>query len=270
MPLFLIYLPLIYFGLKDRRFYLHGGAAVFLIMAGRKAGFDSLEFLSYVLNGVVFAYVFTHLFKRKYTLFYILLFSLLTELAFMLICEYVPVYRTAYRGLIAAATALLTKQLGMAQPTALYDSLQWNVLLPLSEIIKNVLTTLVLTLLFYRVTVREKPRISDFALPDWFIWVLAGGLLLTIYKVIGVAGSYILMAAGIFYALAGIAIIRLFFERMGSSRIGETLFYLVQPGLLFLPVLSIGVMETWWDFRKRIMALEVAGKKKDDKKDIEN
>ncbi len=262
MPLFLIYLPIIYLGIKNRNMLQHGAAAVFLVVAGRKAGFDSLEFLSYVLNGVVFAYIFTQLYKRRFTLFYILLFSLVSQLAFMLLCDYVPVYHKAYREIIDATTAFLTSRLHMAQPTPAYDMLQWNVLLPLSEIMKNMVTTLILTFIFYRVAEREKPKLCDFAIPDWFVWVLATGILLSIYKFTGTAGPYILMSALTFYALGGIAIIRLFFESMGTSRIGEMLFYIVQPGLLFMPVVSIGVMETWWGFRKRIKEMEKAKKNK--------
>jgi hypothetical protein len=256
MPLFLIYLPIIYLGLKRPGPLLHLSVAAFLVLIGRKAGFTSLEFLSYVLNGAVFAYVFAQLFQRKFSLFYVLLFSLFTELAFMVLCDPVPVYRTAYREVIATPTAFVTERLGLKQPVPAYDALQWGVLLPLSELLKHVLTTLVLAFVFWRFARREKPRLSDFAVPDWFIWALAAGLFLTIYKAAGAAGLYILMSVLIFYALGGIAIVRLFFERMGPPKFGELLFYVLQPGLLFLPVVSIGVMETWWNFRERIQNLD--------------
>jgi hypothetical protein len=256
MPLFLIYLPIIYLGMKYWGPLLHVAVAVFLVLIGRKAGFTSLEFLSYVLNGAVFAYVFSQLFRRKFSLFHVLFFSLLTELAFMVLCDTVPVYRNAYREVIAATTAFVTGRLGLKQPIPAYNALEWSVILPLSELLKHVLTTLILAFLFWRLARREKPRLSDFAIPDWFIWVFAAGLFLTVYKIAGTAGLYILMSVLIFYALGGIAIVRLFFERIGPPKTGELLFYVLQPGLLFLPVVSIGVMQTWWNFRKRIRDLD--------------
>jgi hypothetical protein len=266
MPLFLIYLPIIYLGMKNRGWLTHIAVALFLVLVGRKAGFTSLEFLSYVLNGAVFAYVFTQMLKRKSPLFYVLFFSLLSELAFMVLCDTVPLYRNAYREVLAATTAFVTERLGLKQVPA-YDTLQWNILLPLSELFKHILTTLVLAFLFWRLAKRERPRLSEFSIPDWFIWVFAGGLFLTIYKVAGPAGMYVLMSVLIFYALGGIAIVRLFFERMGPPRFGELLFYVVQPGLLFLPVVSIGVMQTWWNFRERIQNLDNG---KDDNNDQGN
>jgi len=255
MPLFLVYIPLIALGLKSAGFWFHGTAVVMLAVLGRSAGFGSLEFLSYALNGVAFAYAFAYGLRKGYSLFHIVLLCTMTELIFMGVCEVVPVYRTEYVSLIKTTSDMAMKALKLPATDSALTAFQWKYILPMSELFKAMLTSFLLSVLFSKLAGREKFRIADFEVPNWFSWVFALGLFLSIYRVAGQTGFFLLAGSALFYLFNGVSIVRKFCTKTVQSKLTEGLFYVVQPGLLFIPVFAIGLLETWWDFRLRIESI---------------
>jgi hypothetical protein len=170
----------------------------------------------------------------------------------MALCAEVPTYHREYVSLISQAAKLIDGKFNLPPMQAELEAFQRNWLFPAGELLKDALTVFVLALLFFRLADRDKPRLSDFAVPEGFVWALAAGLLFAISGWFRQAGNYWLMAAALCYILGGFAVVRLYYERVGKSRFAEWLFYIVQPGLLFAPVFLLGLFETWLNFRGRI------------------
>jgi hypothetical protein len=255
MPLFVIYLSVIYLFLR-RQALLYVLTLIALVWLGRHYGFQSLVFLRYLLNGFVFGYVFAHAMKRRYDLFYVMLFSVVPELVFLTLCTLVPHYRQALAEVVAATFQMINSRLEVPSGIGAMTLSQASFLFPLAELLKHVITVFILSFIFYRAVSRERPKFSSFIIPDWFIWVLASGLVLALLKIQETLGLYIIITAVILYLFNGIAIVRLFFTRAGNPRLAEFLFYLLQPGFFFIPLLFLGVFQTWIDFRKKIIAWE--------------
>ncbi|MFH0921211.1 MAG: hypothetical protein V1913_12725 [Fibrobacterota bacterium] len=259
MPFFALYLPVIYLYLKGAGVVLHLGVLAALVLLARTTGTGSLEFLGYLLNGVAFGYVFAWSFQKGLPVFYSLLLSLLPGLVFLTLCTEVPVYRVAYGAILTDAARLVDGKFGLPALSPELLSLQRDWLFPAGEIIKDAVTVFLLALIFYRAAGRTRPMFSGFTVPEGFIWALAAGLTAALAGWGGHAVNLWLVTAGLLYALGGFAVIRLFYERIGKSRFAEWFFYLVQPGLLFVPVVVIGLLQTWLGFRGRIENWETPG-----------
>lgn len=74
----------------------------------------------------------------------------------------------------------------------------------------------------------------------------------------GRGGNLLLAGAVALYLVHGFAIARLFFNKFSRSKFGEFLFYASQPWLFFAPILVVGVLEHWLDFRERITTAELS------------
>jgi hypothetical protein len=104
-----------------------------------------------------------------------------------------------------------------------------------------------------RATVR-KERLSDFKLPDYFIWFFIGSLLATFGKIgapeIENIGTNILNVSAFLYFLQGLAVLGRYFLVFRVStfwRVIWVLLFVVQmPMLLGI----IGIVDYWVDFRK--------------------
>jgi hypothetical protein len=252
MPLFVIYLSLIFLWFKRQRLLFWAAAGLFLLFALKSEGWRSVVFLRYLLNGVAFGGLVALGLHRPWGLFGIVLLALLPEWLFLTLIQAVPFYERSFSDMMASAFNLINSRIGVPAALPGLEALQRHYLFPLADTVKHVLTTYVLIRVFYRVAGRPKPALHQFAVPGWFIWVFSAGLLLSIVSGAPGAGFAVLASVLCLYILNGIAIVRLFFGRARGFRLGELLFYLVQPGFLFLPLLSIGVLETWLDFRKKI------------------
>jgi hypothetical protein len=252
MPLFVIYLSLIFLRLKRQRFLFWAAAGLFLLFALKSEGWRSVAFLRYALNGVAFGCLVALGLRRPWGLFGIVLLALLPEWLFLTLIQAVPSYERSFSDMMASAFNLINGRLGAPATLPDLETLQRYYLFPLADTIKHVLTTYILIRVFYRLAGRPKPALHQFAVPGGFIWVFSAGLLLSIVSGTPRTGFVVLASVLCMYILNGIAIVRLFFGRARGLRLGELLFYLVQPGILFLPLLSIGVLETWLDFRKKI------------------
>jgi hypothetical protein len=254
MPLFAVYLPVIYLFLKRTGIPLHLAMVAFLVLVAKTSGLRSLEFLGYLLNGVVFGYLFAWSYRRRLPIFHCFALSLLPGLLFLTLCTEVPSYHQAYTAMMAEGTRLLDGKFGLPAMTPELEALQRDWLFPAGEIFKDALTVLLLAWLFARSAGRERPRFSEFEVPDGFIWALAAGLLLALSGRGGRVSDYWLMIVALSYILGGFAVVRLFYEHIGRSRFAEAFFYLVQPFLMFVPVVVIGLLQTWLGFRKRIQS----------------
>jgi hypothetical protein len=98
-------------------------------------------------------------------------------------------------------------------------------------------------------------------MPYWSVWVFAAGLALAILVGGFRNGNMLLLGMVALYLLNGIAIVRLFFEQPGRSKISEALFFLMQVWLFCVPLFFLGLLEHWIDLRSRIVKAEQLIKK---------
>ncbi len=99
-------------------------------------------------------------------------------------------------------------------------------------------------------------KLSKFAVPDFFIWVMVAGLGAafladkTIWlKVIGI--NLLNFAAAVFF-LQGLAVVAAHFEAFRVGWIWQTLILLVLVTQLFVLVSALGLLDYWVDFRARL------------------
>lgn len=260
MPFFAVYLPLIYLFLKDKKGLLAlAAAAVSLVVLGRAVDAGSLTFLQFALDGFLYAAIFALLYRKGFPLFTVVAASMVPQLVLAFLCQTDPGYRKAYDEMINFSLNFVSRRMGMEAPAGLMEQWSRDILFPMGEFSQHMVVTCVLLYLFAGTAGRPRPSLSAFTAPDGFVWVFAGALALALFQdgIAGKAASLMLIATGLLYLLNGIAIVRLFFLRVKGSRTAEAVFYIVQPGLLFMPLLFLGLFETWFSFRKRILSIEI-------------
>ena len=180
MPLFVIYLFLIFLWLKRQRALFWAAAGLFLLFALQSEGWQSVVFLRYALNGVAFGCLVALGMHKPWGLFGIVLLSLLPEWLFLTLIQAVPFYERSFSDMMTSAFKLINSRLGAPAALPELEALQRYYLFPLADTVKHVLTTYILVRVFYRFAGRPKPALHQFAVPGWFIWVFAAGLLLSI------------------------------------------------------------------------------------------
>ncbi len=99
---------------------------------------------------------------------------------------------------------------------------------------------------------------GNWALPERFIWVAAGGLVLEISQMPAAVavGHNLLLIATFAYMVQGASILRHFLKSRRISRTGQTLVWIagvliLQPASGMLAV-AAGLLDTWVDFRARL------------------
>ncbi len=97
---------------------------------------------------------------------------------------------------------------------------------------------------------RGFPPFSRWRLPFVVVWVLAAavGLMIVPLPWWPAAGSNLVMVAGVMLAIQGAAVQ----WRMGAARVPMLLrlFFMFMAGMLFLPLVLLGLADQWMDFRK--------------------
>lgn len=106
-----------------------------------------------------------------------------------------------------------------------------------------------------RSPVVPEPILTDFALPDWLIWVLIPGLAGAWWprREVATAALNLILPLLFCYLLQGLSVALSLLQRIRLSRFGLTLLalgLLLQPYLLAVPLL-LGLLDFRFDFRRR-------------------
>jgi len=216
-----------------------------------RQGWASLDALQYGLNGVTFGLFFAWTLGKRLPFFYVLLAGFIPGALFFGLCETVW-YRQEYQEVLKELFAYFTSTAGAQLSGYRVEYSDFVRFVPISESFRILMVTVLLAFVFYRFAGRSRPRISRFRVPDWFAWVLITGLTLQLTGILKPAGYYLLVVSVLFYLCNGVAVIRLFFERWGNAYLIEALFYAVQAVLFLVPLLLIGVLETWLNMRGKL------------------
>ena len=98
--------------------------------------------------------------------------------------------------------------------------------------------------------------VRQWRLWDQLIWVLISGVALVLVTGEGLLGDLALNAVAVMfvlYAVQGFALSRHYLWRMGAPRLLEILYYTVllfTSGVAALVLAGIGLMDTWFDWRR--------------------
>ncbi len=256
-PLLLVPPAIAFVILKGRYFFSMVLAIALLAFVVKTRGAFSVEFLAFVINGVLLGWVIAFAVKLGKSLFVIAGVAVLLEIVFQAVVGGMPVYSVAYKEALVAATNSVNSLFGSSVVTEKMANLQWSLIVPLSEAIKSVLYSTLLALILSRTVRGGKGHFHDFEMPFWTTWIFAVAIFIS-FAFGGVRMANLpLCGITALFLVNGLSVTRLFFSRSGRSRVGEVLFYAVQLWLMFLPVVVIGFLEHWAEFRSRILNPEV-------------
>jgi len=254
LPIFILPLGMAFLFI---RFPMYVGVAIasaILGYTGAKHGFTSMEFMSYLLCGVLPGFIVAFSVIRKKTLFVATVLAIIPEVVFQALLGAVPTYMEVYRKVLNDAAVSAANLFNLPELTDTMVDLQWRFLVPFGEILKSTVYIVVLNMIFSRFAYGQKQRLSGYSMP--FQAVLAFALSLCVAILFGGSRSSNLPLCAMvsLYLINGVSIVRLFFEQKGRSKIGEALFFAMQVWLLFIPLFFLGLFEHWLNMRDKVLA----------------
>jgi len=112
-------------------------------------------------------------------------------------------------------------------------------------------------LLWLQIPTLQRYKLRDFKLPDSVIWFFIVSLLLAFIKLdlswVNSVGMNLLNVVVLLYFFQGLAVIATYFHLTKVSLFWRTLIYVLAVVQLFLAVSLFGIIDYWWDFRKRLI-----------------
>ena len=97
------------------------------------------------------------------------------------------------------------------------------------------------------------PPLSQWAAPEWLIFVLLGSGFLLLVPVAGARffGLNLLMVVAVLYFCQGVAVVATWFQRLGLPRLLRMIGYpLLFMNPFFFVIITLGLLDLWLDFRR--------------------
>ena len=98
-----------------------------------------------------------------------------------------------------------------------------------------------------------EPPMSQWAAPEWLIFVLLGAGFLLLVPVAGARffGLNLLMVVAVLYFCQGVAVVATWFHRLGLPRLLRMIGYpLLFLNPFFFVIITLGLLDLWLDFRR--------------------
>ncbi len=107
-----------------------------------------------------------------------------------------------------------------------------------------------------REKIASQLKLSEYRLPDFFIWVAMTAFLLTMVsfggKAIAILAANIVNVALVLYFFQGLAVLEVFLNSIKAGTVTRVLVYIILVGQLVLILSIVGLIDYWLDFRSRI------------------
>ncbi|QDK43690.1 DUF2232 domain-containing protein [Bdellovibrio sp. ZAP7] len=107
-----------------------------------------------------------------------------------------------------------------------------------------------------REKIASQLKLSEYRLPDFFIWVAMTAFLLTMVsfggKAIAILATNIVNVALVLYFFQGLAVLEVFLNSIKAGTVSRVLVYIILVGQLVLILSIVGLIDYWLDFRSRI------------------
>ncbi|QLY25510.1 DUF2232 domain-containing protein [Bdellovibrio sp. KM01] len=107
-----------------------------------------------------------------------------------------------------------------------------------------------------REKIASQLKLSEYRLPDFFIWVAMTAFLLTMVsfggKAIAILAVNIVNVALVLYFFQGLAVLEVFLNSIKAGTVTRVLVYIILVGQLVLILSIVGLIDYWLDFRSRI------------------
>ncbi len=228
-------------------------AALFFVIISLSGKVFSLEWTVFVFKGPVYGILFLYLLEKRVRFFELLLISSLPAIFYSLLLVFSTSLQADFRSLLEPQMKLLENNLGSFYVNS-EEMLNYMIkFMPSAEIVQTLLTTSLLFIVINRKVVTQKNLLSNFKVPDWFVWVFAVALFLIVTGFSFQIGLNLLLIAAFIYSLQGVSVVRSFFRPSGQVlHPGEIIFYILQIFVWGVPVFLIGFLDNWKDFRSKM------------------
>ena len=112
----------------------------------------------------------------------------------------------------------------------------------------------------------KKERLSDFRLPDFFMWLLISSVFFAFWngssKLVSAVATNVLNVLIVCYFLQGLAVLVRYFQVFRVGYFWRVLWTLIFTLQLFLVLSFVGVLDYWLDFRKKFLSRSSQAKKR--------
>ncbi len=115
-------------------------------------------------------------------------------------------------------------------------------------------------------TTRNQERLTDFKLPDFFIWLLIAAVFFAFWegsnKLLSTVSINVLNVLTVCFFFQGLAVLCRYFQVFSVGYFWRVIWIAIFTFQLFLVLSFVGVADYWFDFRKKLMKKSSELKKK--------